>query len=106
MKLDVRYRSSRRILVGAALLGAAESGHGQLRRGDQKGCPILPRQHRLALRRRGHHDRRRRRPAEQRRRLLVTAVIGTGTIFLRDRVSVRVHLEPASNPPLCYVAIP
>lgn len=63
VKLDVRYRSGRRILVGAALLGAAEPGHGQLRRGDQEGRPILSREHRLALRCRGHHDRRWRRPA-------------------------------------------
>lgn len=106
VKLDVRYRSGRRIFVGAALLGAAEPGHGQLRRGDQEGRPILPREHRLALRRRGHHDRRWRRPAQQSRRLLVTAVIGTGTTFLTDDVAVRVHVKPASSPPLRYAAIP
>ena len=92
VQLDVRYRSRSRILGGAALLGAAEPRDGQLWRGNQKGCSILSREHRLALRRRGNNDRRGWRPAEQGRRLLARAVIGTVPTLLRADIAVRVHL--------------
>lgn len=94
IQLDVRYRSRGRILGGAALLGAAEPRDGQLWRGNQKGCPILSREHRLALRRRGNNDRRGWRPAQQGGRLLARAVIGTVPTLLRADIPVRVHLAP------------